>query len=195
LLIGGTSFGALFAYVSGSAFVFVDVFKVDPRIYGALFAVNAFAIAIGAFVSGRLSTRGVSANRLIMVGLVISFGATAALFGGALLGWLNVFSIMPLLILNTFSMGLVTPNAVHGALEPMPRIAGVASSAFGSIRMFGGAISSEVVALWYHGTPVAMGATMALFAACALLIGVLLVRQRAEGAADAVNTVSAVGAQ
>jgi MFS transporter, DHA1 family, multidrug resistance protein len=47
LLIGGFSFGALFAYVSGSAFVFIDVFGVDPRIYGALFAVNAFAISMG----------------------------------------------------------------------------------------------------------------------------------------------------
>ncbi len=89
----------------------------------------------------------------------------------------NAVSIMPLLILNTFSMGLVTPNAVHGALEPMPRIAGVASSAFGSIRMLGGAISSEFVAIWYHGTPVAMGATMALFAACALVVGLLLIQR------------------
>lgn len=196
LLIGGFSFGALFAYVSGSAFVFIDVFGVDPRIYGALFAVNAFAIAVGAFISGRLSTRGVAANRLILAGLLISFFATAALFSGAILGWLNVFSIMPLLILNTFSMGLVTPNAVHGSMEPMPRIAGVASSAFGSIRMLGGAISSEFVAWWYHGTPVAMGETMALFAACSLFVGLFLIqprrsrgegRERAETIADAVN--------
>jgi MFS transporter, DHA1 family, multidrug resistance protein len=178
LLIGGLSFGALFAYVSGSAFVFIDVFGVDPRIYGGLFAVNAFAIAIGAFASGRLSTRGVSANRLILAGLLISFGATSALFFGAVLGWLNAFSIMPLLILNTFSMGLVTPNAVHGTMEPMPRIAGVASSAFGSIRMLGGAISSEFVAIWYHGTPVAMGETMALFATCSLFVGLLLIQPR-----------------
>jgi MFS transporter, DHA1 family, multidrug resistance protein len=178
LLIGGFSFGALFAYVSGSAFVFIDVFGVDPRIYGALFAVNAFAIAVGAFTSGRLSTRGVSANRLIMAGLLISFCATVALCGGAVLGWLNAFSIMPLLVLNTFSMGLVTPNAVHGAMEPMPRIAGVASSAFGSIRMLGGAISSEFVAMWYNGTAAAMGETMALFAACSLFAGLLLIQPR-----------------
>jgi DHA1 family bicyclomycin/chloramphenicol resistance-like MFS transporter len=195
LLIGGFSFGALFAYVSGSAFVFIDVFGVDPRIYGALFAVNAFAIAVGAFISGRLTTRGVSTNRLIIAGLLISFCATSALFGGAIMGWLNAFSIMPLLILNTFSMGLVTPNAVHGTMEPMPRIAGVASSAFGSIRMLGGAISSEFVAIWYRGTPVAMGETMAVFAACSLFVGLLLIqprprqgerRERAETIANAV---------
>jgi DHA1 family bicyclomycin/chloramphenicol resistance-like MFS transporter len=196
LLIGGFSFGALFAYVSGSAFVFIDVFGVDPRIFGALFAVNAFAIAVGAFTGGRLSTHGVSANRLIIAGLLISFCATAGLFGGAILGWLNAFSIMPLLVLNTFSMGLVTPNAVHGVMEPMPRIAGVASSAFGGIRMLGGAISSEFVAIWYHGTPAAMGETMALFAACALFVGLLLIqprrnqgerRERAQTIANALN--------
>ena len=195
LLIGGFSFGALFAYVSGSAFVFIDVFGVDPRVYGALFAVNAFAIAVGAFISGRLTTHGVSTNRLIIAGLLISFCATSALFGGAIMGWLNAFSIMPLLILNTFSMGLVTPNAVHGTMEPMPRIAGVASSAFGSIRMLGGAISSEFVAIWYRGTPVAMGETMAVFAACSLFVGLLLIqprprqgerRERAETIANAV---------
>jgi MFS transporter, DHA1 family, multidrug resistance protein len=178
LLIGGFSFGALFAYVSGSAFVFIEVFGVDPRIYGALFAVNAFAIAVGAFTSGQLGTRGVAANRLILAGLFISFCANACLFGGAIFGWLNAFSIMPLLILNTFSMGLVTPNAVHGTMEPMPRIAGVASSAFGSIRMLGGAVSSEFVAWWYHGTPVAMGETMALFAAGALFVGLFLIQPR-----------------
>ena len=180
LLIGGLSFGALFAYVAGSAFVFIEVFKVDARIYGALFAVNAFAIGVGAFTSGRLSVRGISANRLIIAGLIISSCACGLLLTGALLGWLNVISIMPLLILNTFSMGLVTPNAVHGALEPNPEISGVASSAFGSIRMLGGAVASEFVALWYHGTPVAMGATMALFAASSLVMGILLFRRKRE---------------
>jgi hypothetical protein len=78
----------------------------------------------------------------------------------------------------------------------MPRIAGVASSAFGGIRMLGGAISSEFVAIWYHGTPAAMGETMALFAACALFVGLLLIqprrnqgerRERAQTIANALN--------
>ena len=182
LLIGGLSFGALFAYVSGSAFVFIDVFRVGPRIFGILFAVNACAIAIGALASGRFGAKGVSTTRLVISGLVISFSATGLLLGGALLGRLNAVSIMPLLILNTLSMGLITPNAVHGTLEPLPSIAGVASSAFGSIRMLGGAISSELVAMFYHGTAVAMGLAMFLFAACALLVGTRLVVGRREPA-------------
>jgi hypothetical protein len=62
---------------------------------------------------------------------------------------------------------MVTPNVVHGTLEPVPEIAGVASSLFGSVRMIAGAISTEVVAFWYNGTPIAMTGAMFLFAASA----------------------------
>jgi DHA1 family bicyclomycin/chloramphenicol resistance-like MFS transporter len=75
---------------------------------------------------------------------------------------------MPLLMLNTFSIGIVTPNVVHGTLEPLPEIAGVASSLFGGLRMIAGAISAELVASCYNGTPTAMTGAMLLFAASAL---------------------------
>ena len=53
VIIGGLSFGGLFAYVSGSAFVFIEIFKVDQRTFGLLFALNAFGIALGALMAGR----------------------------------------------------------------------------------------------------------------------------------------------
>jgi MFS transporter, DHA1 family, multidrug resistance protein len=174
VLAGGLSFGALFAYISGSAFVFIDVFHLDARVYAALFAVNALAIGIGAFVSGRLSKRGISPGLLILSGMIIAFCANGLLLAGALRASLTAVSIMPMLVLNTFSSGLITPNAVHTTLQPLPRIAGVASSTFFSVRVLGGAIASELVALWYHGTPLAMAGTMALFAACSLVVGVVL---------------------
>jgi hypothetical protein len=52
-------------------------------------------------------------------------------------------------------------------MEPVPEIAGVASSLFGSARMLAGAISTEVVAFWYTGTPLAMTGAMLLFATAA----------------------------
>lgn len=173
-LVGGLSFGGLFAYVSGSAFVFIEVFKVDSHVYGGLFAINAFCLAIGAFISGRLATRGVSGRRLIMTGLVIGLISSALLLvfaGGRIM---TLASTMPLLMLNTFSIGLLSPNVVHGIMEPLPEIAGVASSVFGGIRMVVGAIASELVAILYRGTPMAMSETMTLFAAASLVAGCLL---------------------
>jgi DHA1 family bicyclomycin/chloramphenicol resistance-like MFS transporter len=173
-LVGGLSFGGLFAYVSGSAFVFIEVFKVDPHIYGGLFAVNALCLAIGAFTSGKLATRGVSGKRLITTGLVIGLVSSALLLALEIDRIMTLGSTMPLLMLNTFAIGLMSPNIVHGIMEPLPEIAGVASSVFGGIRMMIGAIASELVAILYHGTPMAMSETMALFAAAALIFGCLL---------------------
>jgi MFS transporter, DHA1 family, multidrug resistance protein len=174
VLAGGLSFGTLFAYISGSAFVFIDGFHLDPRTYAALFAVNAAAIGTGAVISGHLSSRGISPKFMILGGMIIAFCANGLLLAGSLAGCLTVLSIMPLLILNTLSSGLITPNAVHTTLEPSPRIAGVASSTFFCIRMLGGAIASELVALCYRGTPLAMAGTMAVFATCSLAVGLLL---------------------
>jgi DHA1 family bicyclomycin/chloramphenicol resistance-like MFS transporter len=173
-LVGGLSFGCLFAYVSGSAFVFIEVFKVDAHVYGGLFAVNAFCIAIGAFTSGRLATRRVSGKRIIITGLVIGVVTSGLLLAFAISGITTLASTMPLLMLNTFATGLVAPNVVHGTLEPLPEIAGVASSVFGGTRMVIGAVASEVVAMLYRGTPMAMSETMTLFAAASLFFACLL---------------------
>ena len=77
VIIGGLSFGGLFAYVSGSAFVFIEIFKVDQRMFGVLFALNAFGIALGALVAGRLS--GAPAKRMISTGLAIGLVTSGAL--------------------------------------------------------------------------------------------------------------------
>lgn len=173
-MVGGLSFGALFAYVSGSAFVFIEVFKVDAHVYGGLFAVNAFCLAIGAFTSGRLATRRVSGRRLIITGLIIGLVTSSLLLAFAVSGIMTLASTMPLLMLNTFAIGLLSPNVVHGTLEPLPEIAGVASSVFGGIRMMTGATASELVAILYRGTPMAMSETMTLFAAASAVAGCLL---------------------
>jgi MFS transporter, DHA1 family, multidrug resistance protein len=166
VIIGGLTFGGLFAYVSGSAFVFVEIFKLDQRMFGALFALNAFGIALGALVTGRLS--GLSAKRTITTGLTIGLITSGVLVLLTMTHVITPLAAMPFLMLNTFSIGLVTPNVVHGTMEPVPEIAGIASSLFGSTRMLAGAISTEIVAFWYNGTPLAMTGTMCLFAASAV---------------------------
>jgi DHA1 family bicyclomycin/chloramphenicol resistance-like MFS transporter len=178
VVIGGLSFGGLFAYVSGSAFVFIEIFKVDQRMFGVLFALNALGIALGALVAGRLS--GASAKQMITTGLAIALGTSGALVFLTVVHAITPLSAMPFLMLNTFSIGLVTPNVVHGMMEPIPEIAGVASSLFGSSRMLAGAISTEVVAFWYTGTPLAMTSTMLLFATAAFAFWIFTRRSLQE---------------
>ena len=179
VIVGGLSFGGLFAYVSGSAFVFIEIFKLDQRMFGLLFALNALGIALGALTTGRFS--GIPAKRMISAGLAIGLVTGGILVLLTIGHAITPSSAMPFLMLNTFSIGLVTPNLVHGTMEPVPEIAGVASSLFGSTRMIAGAISTQVVAFWYNGTPMAMTGTMLLFAASALGFWLFSLRFFPEG--------------
>lgn len=173
VIVGGLSFGALFAYVSGAAFVFIDIFRLDQQTFGGLFALNAFGLAVGGFVASRLSA--IPTKRMISIGLAIGLGAIGMLVLLTVGHTITALSAMPFLMMYTFSIGMVTPNIVHGILEPVPEIAGVASSLFGSSRMIAGAISAELVAFWYDGTPMAMTGTMLLFAAAAFGFWLLVI--------------------
>jgi MFS transporter, DHA1 family, multidrug resistance protein len=179
IIIGGLSFGGLFAYVSGSAFVFIEIFKLDQRTFGVLFALNAFGIALGALTTGRLSR--IPAKQMISAGLALALITSGVLVLLSGTHAITPLSAMPFLMLNTFSIGIVTPNIVHGTMEPVPGIAGVASSLFGSARMLAGALSTEVVALWYDNTPMAMTGVMALFAAAAFGFWLLSIRSLRGG--------------
>jgi MFS transporter, DHA1 family, multidrug resistance protein len=117
---------------------------------------------------------------MISIGLAIGLASSGMLVLLTVCHAITPTSAMPFLMLNTFSIGLVTPNVVHGTMEPVPEIAGVTSSLFGSARMIAGAISTEVVAFCYHGTPMAMTGTMLLFAASAFGFWILSLRSLAE---------------
>jgi DHA1 family bicyclomycin/chloramphenicol resistance-like MFS transporter len=72
---------------------------------------------------------------------------------------------MPLLVLNTFCRGIVSPNAIHGAIQPVPESAGVAAAVVGSMQMVGGSLASGLVALLYDGhSAIAMSSVMGAFA-------------------------------
>src|SRR6516225_12249700 len=105
VIIGGLSFGGLFAYVSGSAFVFIEIFKLDQRVFGALFALNALGIAIGAFTVARLINS--QPKQLISAGLAIALVASGFLVLLTVRHALTALSAMPFLVLNTFSIGIV----------------------------------------------------------------------------------------
>lgn len=50
-LAGGLAYGVLFAYISGSPSVFIDLFGLSPQAYSLLFATNS----VGLFCGGRLN--------------------------------------------------------------------------------------------------------------------------------------------
>src|SRR5712664_115162 len=142
ILVNAAAFGALFAYVSGSSLFLINVVGLRPLQYGLVFAATSLGIMGGAFINSRLSARGVLPFYPLMAGLVLAVVAATSLLTMTLAHWIPLAPVISLLVLGTFAFGLIAPNAMEGAMQPLPQIAGAAGAATGCIQMTTGAVVS-----------------------------------------------------
>ena len=173
-LLGALSFGCLFAFVSGSPFVFIGVLGLSAGWFALLFATCALGLTAGSLICGRLIKLGANPRRLLTAGVFAQAAFSLALLAMALLGVFEVWDALPFLVLNNVAMGVVSPLAVHGAVEPFPDMAGVASAVRGCVQMLGGAAASALVAALFAGTPTALPLAMSVFAVASCLTWRLL---------------------
>jgi DHA1 family bicyclomycin/chloramphenicol resistance-like MFS transporter len=169
--------GGVLAFVTGSPLILLDGLHLSSTLFGIVFAAVASGIILGSWVSGRLARRAVAPRWPLGFGLISA--PLAALIFCALpaLNLLHLAAMMPLLLANTLSRGLVAPNAMHALLEPVPNAAGAASAVAGSLQMLMGSLAGLAVGALYPalGTG-AMGVTMAGFALAALTVWLVVER-------------------
>lgn len=136
-----------------------------------LLALTACSIMAGSFLNGRLTTLGISSARLLGFGLVLSATSSVALVIVSVTGVPQLTTLMPLLIINTFCVGIIPPNAIFGAITLVPEASGIAAALVGFLQMLAGAISNALTGFLFDGhTAFAMSGVMALFAITALAI-------------------------
>lgn len=130
LLAGTFCYSGLFAFISGSSFVIIEVLGLTADQYGYCFATIVVGYMIGTQVGGR------AVARYGLKAMVHPGGAVSAVGGLAMaaLAWSAVVSLPAILVpmvIYMIGMGLVLPNAMAGAIGPFPRMAGAASSLMG----------------------------------------------------------------
>jgi DHA1 family bicyclomycin/chloramphenicol resistance-like MFS transporter len=176
-LLGALTFGCLFSFVSGSPFVFIGVLGLSAGWFALLFATCALGLTAGSLLCGRLIHRGVEPRRLLAIGVVAQAAFSLVLLVLALMGSFQVWDALPLLVLNNVAMGVVNPLAAHGAVDPFPDMAGVASAVRGCLQMLGGAAASALVAWLFAGSPTALPLAMSLFAIAATVTWLALLHR------------------
>jgi DHA1 family bicyclomycin/chloramphenicol resistance-like MFS transporter len=170
-LVGALSFGCMFSYITSSPLVMIGVLGVSPTRYGLTFAATALGIMSGGFINGRLSRRRVAANTLLTFGLSLSLLSAVSLILVSHARLASITTILPLLVLNTFCAGFISPNAAQGALHPMPDIAGAASAVLNSTRMLAGAVAGLLASFFFDGRSAhAMAELMTLFSAASFVV-------------------------
>lgn len=153
---------AAYAFITGSPFVYITYFGVEPQHYGWLFALNIVGLMGMSMVNRRLVQR-YSLEALLKVATLAA--ACAALFL-ALVTRLEIGGLILILaaIFVFFSMnGIIAATSTAAALDAVPHVAGSASALMGSLQYGSGIISSLLLAWLSDGTPWTMAWIIALF--------------------------------
>ena len=161
-------FCGIWAFITASSFVLIDLIGLSPGRYGVMFALMSGGFAIGSFASARVSQR-IGIDRTIICGIALYVVGAASLNGFAFAGILTVMAIEVPTIMMSAGHGLILANCQAGAIGPFPRMAGTASAMLGFLIMSGSSLVGALVAALYDGTQFPM-VMAALFSAILLVV-------------------------
>jgi DHA1 family bicyclomycin/chloramphenicol resistance-like MFS transporter len=160
VLSGALIFAGLLAYISGSPFVFIELFHVPPERYGLFFGVNALGIISASQINRWLATR-VEARRIVAVMLSVAMTASLILLVDAYTGFGGFAGILVPLFFFIACHGFVLPNTTALAMAPHGQVAGSASALLGTIQFVLGSITGALVGVFANGTAVPLAAVIA----------------------------------
>ncbi len=167
-LVGGAILAALFAYISGAPFLFIELLGVPPARFGLFFGANAFGL-IAAAQANHLLVRRMGAVAVMRLGVLIAFFAYAGLLAAVLAGG-GLALVAPPLFVGVSMFGLVAPNATAAAMEHFGARAGSASSVMGVLQSSCGALSAAAVSLLADGTARPLAAVTLASATAAVVL-------------------------
>jgi DHA1 family bicyclomycin/chloramphenicol resistance-like MFS transporter len=167
-LAGGFSFGAMFAYISGSSFVYQQVFGISPQLYGVLFGLNSVGLLLAAQANGRLVRR-VEPRHLLAVGQLGALASAALLVVGAVTSVGEPYGVLVPLFVTIATVGLVGPNAQALALARYPESAGTAAAVLGMTQFTVATLTGPLVT----ASSVRSAAPMAVVVAGSTAVGLV----------------------
>lgn len=168
-LTGALAFSGLFAYISGSPLLFMEVFQVSEETYGWIFALLAMGF-IGASQMNTLMLKRYTSQQLIHTALIAQVIVALFFLTGSIYGWFGLVETTGLLFLFLCCLGFVSPNASALSLLPFTKNAGTASALMGAIQMGIASLASFGVSIFITHSAVPTVSIMALSSILALTI-------------------------
>lgn len=174
-LTGGFAQAGMFAYITGSPFVFIELYGVPPTSYGWLFGLNACGIIFGSQVNAHLlltrrpaDVLRTTNNLLALLGMLMLIVAIFEI--GQLAG------LMTLLFAYVTSLGFSQPNAMAEALHHQRERAGAAAALLGALQFLAAACASATVGALHARSSVPMAAVIAVCAGLSLCFHTCFIR-------------------
>ncbi len=177
---GAGILGAMFAYISGVPFIYIEMFGIGQDAFSLLFGLNVAGMMASSYVNSRLVLK-VGSDRALRIGLVASLVFAGILLACGMSGAFGLAGIVVPLFAFMSCLGLIGANAMAGALADHPEIAGAAAALGGFMQFAAGAVAGLVVAALADGTPVPMCVTIFALAAAGAAANFLLVKPARSG--------------
>src|ERR1700712_5468494 len=119
-LTGAVAFSGLFAYVSGSPLVFMEIFKVSGKVYGWIFAFLSIGL-IGSSQVNSLLIRRFKSEQVVYGALIFQVLTGIFFLVGTYLGLLGLFGTICNIFLYLCCLGLTNPNTAALSMAPFSR--------------------------------------------------------------------------
>lgn len=169
-------YAGMFAFISGSPFVYIDLFGVNPEHFGFLFGINIVGMMAMSTVNSRIVLR-YGAERMLRTGTALAAAAGLVVLAVAASGVGGLWGLVAAILLFMAMMSFINANAMACAMQSFPHMAGTASALAGMLQFCVGGVSGWVVGLLANGTATPMGAVICAAALLSLLLNRWLVRR------------------
>jgi MFS transporter, DHA1 family, multidrug resistance protein len=174
-LSGAFAFSGLLVYVASAPIVFMEVFRVSPQEFSAIFA----ALSVGFIGSNQVNVlllRKFSSEQIFRGALLVECPVALLFLIGTIYGWFGLPATLVLLFISLSSLGLAYPNAAALALVPFEKNIGSAAAMLGFLQIGVSGLASASIGIFNSHTM--MPVTLALAATSWIGLAVLIVGKR-----------------
>lgn len=158
--------------LTGSSAIIIEIYGYPVRAFGVIFSTWGMSILVGSILNRRLVTV-FGVMRMITVATTLIGIASLQLLLIAWLGHANFWWFWCNVCLFMFGVSFLMPNATAIALDPVPRIAGVAASILGASQAFVATFASLVSSAMYDGTIRNVAIMMGIFGTAAAVTALM----------------------
>ena len=144
-LVVGFIHGGSFAYVSGTPFIYQDIYGVSPQTFSILFGINGIAIITGSFIIGRFSGI-VSEKSLLQAAVIISLAATSILLIMTIIEG-PLASLVISIFIYMITIGMIITSTFTLGMAKQGHRAGSASAVLGMLPLLLGSIFTPLAGI------------------------------------------------
>lgn len=183
---GSIAFSGLFTYVAASPIVFMDIYHVDAKTYGWIFAFMSVSF-IGSSQLNSLLLKKFSSEQMILAALISQSVISIIFLILSVNNLLGLYETITMLFLFLGCLGISNPNTAGLTMAPFAKNAGSASALMGAIQLGLGALASFAVGVFVKDSVAPMVLIMTvttLIALVVLNIGKRFIKEKVEVSND-----------